>query len=130
MSFVPKNLRYTETHEWVRREEDGTYSVGITDHAQTMMGDLVFLELPAEGSQLTAGETCCTAESVKAASDIIAPLSGKVVAINLKLESSPEVVNKDPYGQGWFFRIDIADSKTFEDLLSSEEYEALLKESH
>lgn|SRR5574341_266888 len=101
---VPDTLRYTGTHEWVRKEPDGTLSVGITDHAQDALGELVYLELPAPGRRLAAGEACAVVESVKAASDVYAPLAGEVVAANAALREEPGRLNKDPYG-AWLFRL-------------------------
>lgn len=100
----PEDLRYAATHEWVRTEPDGTLSVGISDHAQDALGDLVFVELPAVGRRLAAGESCAVVESVKAASDVYAPVVGEVVAVNGALADAPEAVNKDPYG-AWLFRL-------------------------
>ena len=101
---VPDALRYTGTHEWVREEPDGTLSVGITDHAQDALGELVYLELPEPGRRLAAGEACAVAESVKAAADVYAPLAGEVVAANAALKEEPGRLNKDPYG-AWLFRL-------------------------
>ena len=101
---VPGNLKYTESHEWIRSEADGTVTIGITDHAQSALGDLVFVELPAVGRKLASGEACAVVESVKAASDVYAPLAGEVVAINDALASSPELVNQDAYA-AWLFRM-------------------------
>lgn len=100
---VPEELRYTSTHEWVRAEPDGTLTLGITDHAQDTLGELVFVELPAVGRKLAAGEACAVVESVKAAADVYAPLAGEVVAANTVLRDAPNQVNKDPYG-AWLFR--------------------------
>ena len=96
MSNVPNELKYRESHEWVRKEADGTYTVGITEHAQELLGDMVFVDLPDAGASFAAGDDCAVAESVKAASDIYAPLSGEIVAVNADLEASPELVNSDP----------------------------------
>src|SRR5438477_12574210 len=101
---VPSNLRYTEAHEWVRAESDGTLTVGITDHAQAALGDLVYVELPAVGRVVAAGEACAVVESVKAASDIYAPVAGEIVAGNTALSGTPEVVNEDAYA-GWLFKM-------------------------
>lgn len=107
MSQIPSGLRYTESHEWLREHDDGTLSVGITDHAQDALGDIVFLELPELGRDVQAGEACAVIESVKAASDIYAPISGRIVAINEALPDTPEAINGDPY-QSWLFRIEPA----------------------
>ena len=105
MSQVPDTLRYTPTHEWLRQEADGSITVGITDHAQAQLGDLVYVELPAVGKALTAGDACAVVESVKAAADVYAPLTGTVLACNDALASAPELVNQDPYGAGWLLRV-------------------------
>lgn len=105
MSEIPAELRYTKSHEWVRALPDGSLMVGITDHAQVALGDLVFVEVPEAGRQLSAGDACAVVESVKAASDIYAPLGGEVLAGNDSLATQPELVNQDPYGQGWILRL-------------------------
>ncbi len=105
MSNVPAELKYRESHEWVRYEDDGSVTVGITEHAQELLGDMVFVDLPEVGAQLTQGDDCAVAESVKAASDIYAPLSGEVIAVNDTLSDSPEQVNSDPYTSGWLFKL-------------------------
>lgn len=128
MSNIPSDLRYTSSHEWVRVEDDGTAYVGITDHAQEAMGDLVFVESPDLGAILAAGDDAGVVESVKAASDIYAPLSGEVVAINEALADAPELVNSDPYGDGWLFQLNLSDTSELEALLTAEEYEDKLTE--
>lgn len=105
MSQVPDTLRYTPTHEWLRQESDGSITVGITDHAQAQLGDLVYVELPAIGKALSAGDACAVVESVKAAADVYAPLAGPVLAVNDALNGAPEQVNQDPYGTGWLLRV-------------------------
>ena len=105
MSNVPAELKYRESHEWVRQEADGSVTVGITEHAQELLGDMVFVDLPDVGAQVTRGEDCAVAESVKAASDIYAPLSGEVIAINEALGEHPELVNSAPYENGWLFKL-------------------------
>jgi glycine cleavage system H protein len=131
MSEIPNELRYARTHEWARLEEDGTVTVGITDHAQDALGDVVFVELPEVGQQLSAQAEAGVVESVKAASDIYAPVTGTVVAVNETLEDAPENVNQDPYGDGWFFRIEPDDEADLEDLLDAEGYgEVLDNEAH
>jgi glycine cleavage system H protein len=105
MSTVPEDLKYTRDHEWVRVEGDGTAVVGITDHAQHELGELVFVELPEAERAVQAGEACAVVESVKAASDVYAPLAGTIVAVNAALESEPGLVNRSPFGEGWLFRL-------------------------
>lgn len=122
MSDIPSDLKYLSSHEWARLEDDGTVTVGITDFAQDMLGDVVFVELPELGSTINAGDEAGVVESVKAASDIFAPVSGEVVAINEELEDSPELVNKDAYGDGWFFRVKVDDAAELETLLDAEGY--------
>ena len=128
MSNVPNELKYRESHEWVRKEADGTYTVGITEHAQELLGAMVFVDLPDAGASFAAGDDCAVAESVKAASDIYAPLSGEIVAVNADLEASPELVNSDPYGAGWLFRIKASDESELEQLLNAEGYQAAIDE--
>ncbi|MDX1656852.1 MAG: glycine cleavage system protein GcvH [Candidatus Competibacteraceae bacterium] len=108
MSHIPTELKYTQSHEWVRDNGDGTVTVGITDHAQQQLGDLVFVEAPETGRTLEAGEACAVVESVKAASDVYAPVAGEVVDSNQALADSPELINSDPYGEGWIYRIKAA----------------------
>lgn len=122
MSNIPNNLKYTETHEWIRVEEDGVVTIGITDHAQSLLGDVVYLELPEIDTEISAKEEISVIESVKAASDIYAPISGTVTAINEKLLDSPEIVNADPYGEGWLFQIQMDDESELNKLLSAEKY--------
>ena len=122
MSNIPAELKYASSHEWVRKEEDGTYTVGITEHAQGLLGDMVFVDLPDVGDNVDAGEDCAVAESVKAASDIYAPISGEIVAVNEELEDSPENVNSDAFGEGWLFRIKASDESELSNLLDAEGY--------
>lgn len=124
--MVPKELRYTKDHEWVRLK-DGKARVGITDHAQKSLGDIVFVELPPVGRIVKKGERVASVESVKAVGEVFAPLSGKVVEVNTAVTASPDLINKDPYGQGWLFLLEITDPKEIELLLSPEAYEELLK---
>lgn len=124
MSNTPKELKYTKSHEWVRVEKDGTVTVGITQHAQELMGDLVYVELPNTGTKVTAGKETGVVESVKAASDVYAPVSGEIVAANDTLSDSPETVNKDPYGAGWMFRIQPSNAGEVGALLDAVAYEA------
>ena len=128
MSNIPADLKYASSHEWVRLESDGSYTVGITEHAQELLGDMVFVELPEVGDTVTAGEDCAVAESVKAASDIYAPISGEVVAVNENLEDSPELVNSDAYGDGWFFRVKLSDPAELDDMLDANAYNELCEE--
>lgn len=118
---MPQDLRYTESHEWIRKEADGSITVGITDHAQEALGDIVFLELPEIGKNLNAGEACAVVESVKAASDIYAPLTGEVIANNDAASGAPETVNSDAYG-AWLFKIKPTDISKFDNLLSADAY--------
>lgn len=123
MSNIPRELRYLSSHEWVRLEEDGqTATIGITDHAQDLLGDVVFVELPELDSVISAGDEAGVVESVKAASDIFSPVSGTVIEINEALEDSPELVNSDPYDDGWFFKIKLSDVDEFDTLLGADEY--------
>jgi glycine cleavage system H protein len=124
---VPADLRYTAAHEWARADADGTVAVGITDHAQEALGDLVYLELPAVGRRVTAEEACAVVESVKAASDVYAPLAGEVVAVNNALADAPEQVNQDAYA-AWFFKLKPSDSAAFAKLLDAKAYEAVIGE--
>lgn len=125
MSNFPEDLKYAATHEWVRVEEDGTVTVGISDHAQELLGDIVFIELPAEGRSVSAREEISVVESVKAASDIYAPISGEIIAINEDLVDAPETVNSSPYEDGWFCRILPSNEAELEELLSAEAYRNL-----
>ena len=124
MSDIPSDLRYRESHEWVRVEADGNVVVGVSDHAQAALGDMVFVELPEPGMSYEQGEACAVVESVKAASDIYAPLSGEVIAANGELEDSPELVNSSPYGDGWLFKMIPSDSSQLDGLLDAEAYAA------
>jgi glycine cleavage system H protein len=124
MSTIPAELKYTKSHEWVRREGDGTVTVGITDHAQDLLGDMVFVELPEPGRRLKAGEECAVVESVKAASDVYSPLAGEVVAVNEAISDSPELVNKEPFGAGWMMRIRPAAMAEVDALLDADGYRA------
>ncbi|MFO1305345.1 MAG: glycine cleavage system protein GcvH [Burkholderiales bacterium] len=122
---VPKELKYAESHEWMRAEADGTVTVGITDHAQEALGDLVFIELPAVGRKLAAGEACAVVESVKAASDVYAPIAGEVVAAHTELASTPEALNADAYAS-WLFRIKPSDANALAGMLDAAAYEKLI----
>jgi glycine cleavage system H protein len=124
---IPANLRYTSSHEWLRRESDGTVTVGITDHAQQQLGDLVFIELPAVGRRVGAGEACAVVESVKAASDVYAPLAGEIVATNADAVATPEAVNQDAFA-AWLFRIKPTDVAAMDALLDARGYQAVIGE--
>ena len=126
MSTIPAELKYTKSHEWVRHESDGTVTVGITDHAQDLLGDMVYVELPETGRAVKAGQECAVVESVKAASDVYSPISGEVLAVNEAIADSPELVNKDPYGEGWMMRIQPAAASDLDALLDADAYQALL----
>lgn len=127
MSQLPSDLKYASTHEWARLEGD-VVTVGITDHAQDALGDVVYVELPDIGASVHAGDEAGVVESVKAASDIYSPVSGEVIAINEELVDAPETINKDPYNDGWFFKVRISDAAELEDLLSGEQYQAALED--
>ena len=122
MSDIPADLKYIASHEWVRVEGDGTVTVGVTDHAQDALGDVVYVELPEIDVVLSAGDEAGVVESVKAASDIYTPLSGTVIAVNSTLEDAPEQVNSDPYGEGWFFKLRLADAAELDELLDADGY--------
>ena len=123
MSEIPTECKFAATHEWARLEEDGTVTIGISDHAQNALGDVVYVELPEEGQQISSGEEAGVVESVKAASDIYGPVTGTVISVNSALEDEPEKVNQDPYGEGWFFKLEPNDVGELEDLLDSEGYQ-------
>ena len=125
MSEVPLELGYAATHEWAKQDEEGLIVVGISDHAQDALGDIVYVELPEVGQQIVAGEEAGVVESVKAASDIYAPVSGAVEEINEALEDSPETVNQDPYGDGWFFKLKVTAERELDDLLDADAYQEL-----
>jgi glycine cleavage system H protein len=122
MSNIPAELRYAATHEWVRPEGNGVYTVGITEHAQELLGDMVFLDLPDVGDEVAMGDDVAVAESVKAASDVYAPITGEVLEVNEDLEDSPELVNSDPYGDGWLFKVKAEDEGEVETLLDADGY--------
>jgi glycine cleavage system H protein len=128
MSQTPTELRYARTHEWARLEEDGSVTVGITEHAQAALGDVVFVETPSVGDSVAAGDQAGVVESVKAASDIYAPIAGEVIAVNELLEDTPETVNAEPYTEGWFFRLKPEDLSELDNLLSADEYTAACDE--
>jgi len=128
MSDIPSDLRYAESHEWVSQEEEGVVKVGISDHAQSQLGDLVFVELPEEGETFGKGDACAVVESVKAASDIYCPVSGEIVVVNEALADTPEIVNNDPYGDGWLFSVKLDDAGELDDLMDAEAYREHLDE--
>ncbi len=121
------DTRYTRDHEWVRLEDDGTATVGVTDHAQEALGDVVFVELPEPGREVAEGEACAVVESVKAASDVYAPLAGKISEVNDNIVEEPALINSDAEGEGWFFRMEPSQEDAFEQLMDEEAYEAFLE---
>ena len=126
MSEIPENLKYTESHEWIAEGADGIVTIGITDHAQQELGDLVFIELPEVGKEVTQEEICGVVESVKAASDIFTPLVGKITAINEALVDTPEVINTSPYQDGWLFKL--KPSESLDNLLTHEKYAEIIQD--
>lgn len=124
----PGDLKYTKTHEWVRDNGDGTVTIGITEHAQDLLGDVVFVELPETESSLSAEENCGVIESVKAASDMYAPLDGEVTEVNEELDGEPELINTAPFGEGWIFSMKLKSMSDVEDLMSADDYEAFCQE--
>jgi glycine cleavage system H protein len=128
MSNIPDKLRYATTHEWVRNDGNGIFTVGITEHAQDLLGDMVFLDLPDVGDALITGDECAVAESVKAASDVYSPLTGEVVEVNEDLENSPELVNSDAFGEGWLFKVKAEDPLEVDGLLDAEAYAGVIEE--
>jgi len=131
MSEMPSDLKYSKTHEWARNEGDGTVTVGITDHAQGLLGDLVFVELPEAGALVEKGGECAVVESVKAASDVYSPVSGEVTEVNAVLVDAPETVNEDAFGEGWLFKIRMSDEAELEGLLDAAGYaESVEAEEH
>lgn len=130
MSEIPGDLKFLKTHEWARVEGDGRVTVGISDHAQGLLGDLVYVELPNVGDRVEAGNACAVVESVKAASDVYAPVTGKVVAVNSALADKPETINEDAYGEGWLFALEIEDAEQLNDLLEPDDYAEQLDDDH
>lgn len=124
MSEIPADLKYTSSHEWVRIEDDDLVTVGITDHAQALLGDMVFIETPEIGTSFAAEEACAVVESVKAASDVFCPLDGEVVETNANLADSPELVNDQPYADGWIFQLKVSDVDILDEFMDAEAYEA------
>ena len=127
MSEIPGDLKFMKSHEWARVEGDGKVTVGISDHAQGLLGDLVYVELPNIGDRVEAGTACAVVESVKAASDVYAPVSGKVTAVNSALSDKPETINEDAYGEGWLFTLEIEDAEQLNELLGPDDYAELLE---
>lgn len=128
MSNIPAELKYTKDHEWIRLLDDETALIGITDFAQTSLGDVTFVELPEEGDTFSKGDSFGVVESVKAASDIYLPFDGEVLELNSPLEDSPQLINQDPYGKGWLIKFKITDSAGLEELLSAQEYAPLTED--
>lgn len=128
MSNIPSYLKYTESHEWVQADDEGNARIGITDHAQEALGDLVFVELPVVGDEISQGDQCAVVESVKAASDIYSPVSGRIIAVNEELDGDPAIINSDPYGDGWLFEIELIDTEELDGLKDAEGYEESLED--
>ena len=127
MSEVPSELKYTKSHEWLRVEEDGLITIGISDHAQELLGDLVFVELPEAGTEFVAGDECCVVESVKAASDVYMPISGEIIEVNEALADEPEIINTSPYDNGWLFKMKPS-AQELDDLMDADAYQAEIDE--
>lgn len=128
MSEIPGDLKFLKSHEWARIEDGGQVTVGISEHAQSLLGDLVYVELPAVGDSVTVGAAAAVVESVKAASDVYSPVTGTVTAVNESLSDKPETINEDAYGEGWMFTVRIDDAEQLNELLSPDEYAALIEE--
>jgi glycine cleavage system H protein len=128
MSNVPNELRYAKSHEWIRDNGDGTVTVGITDHAQEALGDLVYVEVPEVGKQVEGGDACAVVESVKAASDIYSPVGGEMIETNELLGDAPETINEDPYGEGWIFKLRVNDEQELDALLDADAYSSLIED--
>ena len=128
MSEIPLELKYAKSHEWVRSEEDGSVTIGISDHAQELLGDLVFVELPEVGTEMSAEDAACVVESVKAASDVYMPVSGEVIAVNESLADAPETINDSPYDDGWLIKVKLSNPDELDDLMDSDSYEAEIAE--
>ena len=124
--MIPEDLKYVNSHEWVKDNGDGTVTIGITEHAQEALGDVVFVELPSPEKVLTQGDDFGVVESVKAASDLYSPISGEVAEVNDELESAPEIINEDPYGAGWMLKIKLADEAELDDLMDAKAYQAFI----
>lgn len=123
MSNIPADLKYVASHEWLRQEEDGTIIVGITHHAQDLLGDIVYVELPEVGEHVEVDAEIAVVESVKAASDVYAPIAGEILAVNEALVDAPETINEDPYGEGWFFKIKPDNADDYQGLMDADEYQ-------
>lgn len=123
MSQIPADLKYVASHEWLRQEADGTLTVGITDHAQDLLGDIVYVELPEVGATVEADDEIAVVESVKAASDVYAPIAGEIIEINSALIDAPETINSDPYGDGWFFKIRPENADDYDGLMDADDYQ-------
>jgi glycine cleavage system H protein len=131
MSDIPANLKYTRSHEWVEVLNDGTVKIGISDHAQELLGDMVFVELPEVGAAVSVGEECAVVESVKAASDVYSPVTGEVVAVNEELADSPDLVNHHPYGDGWIMQVKLSEEGELDELLDADAYgEVVAEDEH
>ena len=128
MSEIPGDLKFLKSHEWARVEGDGKVTVGISDHAQGLLGDLVYVELPNVGDRIEAGNACAVVESVKAASDVYAPITGKIVEVNAALSDKPETINEDAYGDGWIFVLEVEEPEQLKDLLDPDAYAELLED--
>ena len=128
MNEIPGDLKFLKSHEWARVEDDGNVTVGISDHAQGLLGDLVYVELPNVGDRVEAGNACAVVESVKAASDVYAPVSGTVTAVNAALSDKPETINEDAYGEGWIFTVEIDEPDQLNELLGPDDYAELLED--
>ena len=128
MSNVPNELKYTKTHEWVRKDSDGNLTVGITDHAQELLGDMVYVELPEVEANYTSGEECAVVESVKAASDVYCPVAGEIIEVNEDLADAPETINQDSYDSGWMFKVKPEDEGEVEELMDADAYSELIAE--
>tara|TARA_Y100000590_G_scaffold450809_1_gene591126 strand:- start:1148 stop:1534 length:387 start_codon:yes stop_codon:yes gene_type:complete len=128
MKEIPENYKFLSSHEWAKLEEDGIVTVGISDYAQDQLGDIVFIELPELGSEVNQGDEVAIVESVKAASEVYAPMSGKIIDLNSSLEDSPETVNSSAFDEGWFFKIEVTESSEFDNLLTTEQYSELCED--
>ncbi|MBA2238552.1 MAG: glycine cleavage system protein GcvH [Lysobacter sp.] len=128
MSEIPGDLKFLKSHEWARVEDDGSVTVGISDHAQSLLGDLVYVELPNVGDRIEAGNACAVVESVKAASDVYAPVTGTVVSVNDALSDKPETINEDAYGEGWIYVLKMEEPEQLEELLAPDDYAELLED--
>ena len=127
MSEVPSELKYTSSHEWLRAEDDGLITIGVTDHAQALLGDLVFVELPEAGTEFVAGDECCVVESVKAASDVYMPISGEIIEVNEILADEPEMINSSPYDSGWLIKVKPS-ANELDDLMDADAYQAEIED--